>query len=730
MSVDAARRGPFPGLVPFGDPEWFCGREPDIRHVTAHVLARPLTVLFGPSGVGKTSLLQAGVIPRLYARRKRFVGGVLVCSNWVEGPSAAIYQALGTSPQDGELGTLIGVAADRLGGPLVFVLDQFEELFVRGDVVVEELADVLTTLHTRARLLISLREDALSVLEQLDDEVIGIFESLVRLDHLTPNAGREAITGPIAGWNDVHEPVRCEDALVDAVLAGVTVGDEEDGTATVRAPHLQIVMACLWEAMGPSRALTTDLLDSLGGTTGIVADHVDRELGRYEPAEQRAAAGMLRGLVTPSGAKIAHRVADLAAFANVRQPFARDVLTRLTTGSRIVESIGGDRFQLAHDALAEPVLDWCGRADLRQARHRARKRMFATVLFTVVLMVAAYLADGFDPLESASVGERFELRGAQAAPAEMIIVGIDDATLKKLRTSYPFSRKHHAEALDRIADGKPRAIAYDVVFTQRIDSSADYRRFGESIYGAGRPLVFAAQATSPGGKADIFDGSPETIRAIGGGAGFDGFEEDARQVVRRPTYSFDGVKSLAVATVEAAQRRPVARADFDRAYIDYRGPAGTIRTIPFWKLLPAAGRDRISSAAFLDKLVLIGATSSRLGDQLQAWGRLGADMSGVELQANALYTVDHDLPLKDVPRWLTIALIVMLMLVPPALTLVLGLDRVIAISVAVAVVYLATAWLLFGQGFVLAVVAPMTGLAFSTLGAILSHVSAYEGRLA
>ena len=72
----------------------------------------------------------------------------------------------------------------------------------------------------------------------------------------------------------------------------------------------------------------------------------------------------------------------------------------------------------------------------------------------------------------------------------------------------------------------------------------------------------------------------------------------------------------------------------------------------------------------------------------------------------------------------------MLMLVPPALTLVLGLDRVIAISVAVAVVYLATAWLLFGQGFVLAVVAPMTGLAFSTLGAILSHVSAYEGRLA
>ena len=121
------------------------------------------------------------------------------------------------------------------------------------------------------------------------------------------------------------------------------------------------------------------------------------------------------------------------------------------------------------------------------------------------------------------------------------------------------------------------------------------------IYGAGRPLVFAAQATSPGGKADIFDGSPETIRAIGGGAGFDGFEEDARQVVRRPTYSFDGVKSLAVATVEAAQRRPVARADFDRAYIDYRGPAGTIRTIPFWKLLPAAGRDRVSSAAFFDK---------------------------------------------------------------------------------------------------------------------------------
>ncbi|MDX6481241.1 MAG: hypothetical protein QOG85_1751, partial [Gaiellaceae bacterium] len=59
---------PYKGLAAFEDSELdallFFGREPEVDAVVANVLASRLTVLYGPSGVGKSSLLGAGVARR------------------------------------------------------------------------------------------------------------------------------------------------------------------------------------------------------------------------------------------------------------------------------------------------------------------------------------------------------------------------------------------------------------------------------------------------------------------------------------------------------------------------------------------------------------------------------------------------------------------------------------------------------------------------------------------
>ena len=64
------RECPYAGLMPFTEEqaEFFFGREAEREIITANLMASRLTLLYGPSGVGKSSVLNAGVAHDLRAR--------------------------------------------------------------------------------------------------------------------------------------------------------------------------------------------------------------------------------------------------------------------------------------------------------------------------------------------------------------------------------------------------------------------------------------------------------------------------------------------------------------------------------------------------------------------------------------------------------------------------------------------------------------------------------------
>jgi hypothetical protein len=111
----AAPPRPYKGLVPFEDAELdallFFGREREREIIVANLLASRLTVLYGPSGVGKTSLLRAGVTQRLRSLPDAEVG---VFSSWAEDPTD-------------EIDALIASAG---AVDLYLIIDQIEEYFV------------------------------------------------------------------------------------------------------------------------------------------------------------------------------------------------------------------------------------------------------------------------------------------------------------------------------------------------------------------------------------------------------------------------------------------------------------------------------------------------------------------------------------------------------------------------------------------------------------------------
>jgi hypothetical protein len=336
------RSSPYPGLSPYdeGDAGRFFGRRRERDLVIADLLTSRLTVLYGPSGVGKSSLLRAAVLPRLRRGEGLPAGGsprtVAVVDGWREDPAGAVLgavaEATGGEPAEERkpFDEAIAVLVERSGGILLLVLDHFEEYFLyhggRDDPVSAGLPRLLARGDVRARVLISVREDALASLDRLEGSTSPLFGNLLRLGPLSDAAAREAIEKPLDA-----EPVTLEPGLADHVVrllheheprAGAARGLHpafEDG---VEPAYLQLVMRRLWEqeTAAGSSVLRIATLEAMGSMRAIVGDHLRDAMGRLTAAEQRRMAEAFRYLVTPSGAKIAQRRDDLARLTHTSEP--------------------------------------------------------------------------------------------------------------------------------------------------------------------------------------------------------------------------------------------------------------------------------------------------------------------------------------------------------------------------------------------------------------------------
>jgi Novel STAND NTPase 1/WD domain, G-beta repeat len=419
---------PYKGLARYEeeDAPYFFGRDADAELVVANLLAARLTLLFGESGVGKSSLLHAGVAPRLRGADDLVL---VLFSDWrgdaASSLAAALREASGLDAGPVDLVSTIATCAAHSGRDLVVVLDQFEEYFVYHpdedveDTFALEFPRAVTQADLPVTFLIAIREDALARLERFKGRIPGLFETYLRLDRLDRDAAREAIVAPLKRHAAVYpdDAVSADPVLVEQVLDEVEVGrfafgntgaGSLDGAGTasgpgsrpIEAPYLQLVLSRLWdeERRAGSRQLRLETLERLGGAERIVRTHLDDALNALSADEQELAASVFRYLVTPSGTKIAHRIDDLAEYAGAPPAAVASVLGKLAAGStRVVRPAGEDAYEIYHDVLAGAVLDWRARylhdreLAAAEGRRRLRSRL---VLAALVLAIVAGAAAG------------------------------------------------------------------------------------------------------------------------------------------------------------------------------------------------------------------------------------------------------------------------------------------------------------------------------------------------
>ncbi len=403
---------PYKGLLPYTeeDREFFFGRERDSKIIASNLYASSLTVLYGASGVGKSSVLLAGVVPNL-KRDPRSV--VVVFRDWQDTTFRAalkreVLSALSRFPDkkavvDPKMPLDEFLVQCRVGlrMSLFFLLDQFEEYFLYHptdpgqDGFEAEFARAVNRRDVDANFLIALREDGLSKLDRFQGRIPNLLANRLRLDHLRQSDAENAIRKPLDEYNRRRpagsRQVTVDDALVARVIEQVKMGrvvlgeagqGQLDARSSERAdefgvetPFLQMVMTRLWdEATGPgvhppgeAVTLGVNLLDRLGGAERIVRSYLDKVMESELDSEGRnIAARLFRFLVTPTGSKIAHTVGDLASYAEQPTDRVEAVLNRLCSPSvRVLRPVTSmtergeaTRFEIFHDVLASAVLDW------------------------------------------------------------------------------------------------------------------------------------------------------------------------------------------------------------------------------------------------------------------------------------------------------------------------------------------------------------------------------------
>ncbi len=449
---DAEREAacPYPGLEAFTaeNRHFFFGRAADTQLLISNLYASPLTVVYGSSGVGKTSVILAGVVPEV---EREGDAAILVHRTWQDAArSRSLGPRLAQVIGDGDMGEAMGeapiaadvpldVLAERLAArwrrPIFLVFDQFEEYFLYNEASDDagsldgELARLINRRDLDVNVMIVLREDSLAALDRFRHRIPTLLNNLYRLEHLTADEARHAIEEPLAVLASRADPALAlptafEPGLATAVLddlasldragAAPTMGRDE---ARVELPFLQVVLERIWvmECRARSPIVRRATFTAAGGARGIVRQRVQEALDRISPDEQQVVAAVLRHLVTPSGAKLALTLADLAGYAAAPEAVVEGVVHRLVAGdARVLRRVthpSSDpaltKYEIYHDALGAPLQAWRLEMDrrrddqLRRGKRRVRDAMIglaALVLLTAT--VALFLQQGKNRVEA------------------------------------------------------------------------------------------------------------------------------------------------------------------------------------------------------------------------------------------------------------------------------------------------------------------------------------------
>jgi len=357
---------PYRGLAAFGenDAKYFFGRTSEIRTALAQLDVWPLLAVIGPSGVGKSSFVHAGLVPAVKSTGESWQVRVLRPGRHpLQSLATTLDETLDTGlvPLDlidqfqdapGLYGVHLRNAARRKKHKVLIVVDQLEELFTlsdNDDVRRTFLASLLAAADDATapvRVVLSMRADFLDRLAGhkhfLNELTRGLFFlSAPDLDNL-----RETLVRPaeLAGYT-FEDPAIVEDMMQAATSKGAL-------------PLLQFAATRLWDARDRTRRkLTAAAYAQMGGVGGAFARHADEVAAAVPPQSHHLLRAILTRLVTAEGTRAVVDHAELLQLSPDRDEVER-ILDQLVRARLILihpDATQGTTVEIVHEVL---ITEW------------------------------------------------------------------------------------------------------------------------------------------------------------------------------------------------------------------------------------------------------------------------------------------------------------------------------------------------------------------------------------
>lgn len=355
----AGDQAPYKGLEPFqiDDIGKFFGRQRAIEETIRMLATHRFLAVVGPSGSGKSSVVRAGLIPRLRSGEVPDADKWRVLDPIVPGRSprdalASLVQQIDPALPAPEDAQAFAAALDSAGVPVVACVDQFEEIFTLAPSEEQRKAfiDALVTGATETRfphvIVITIRSEFDSLINRYETLHALFIAGRVQLEALSPQDLRAAIEQPAALFGARLEP-GLADELVQSVL-GEPAG----------LPLLQFALLELWRQRTPDDELTRSAYLELGGSPReILARKADEVLASFALQEQRTLSrriflALVGSGLEPTGRRLTRSELDTLAardsIDSVLGVWRRNGLIRIAPPGPIT---GESSIEVAHEAL-------------------------------------------------------------------------------------------------------------------------------------------------------------------------------------------------------------------------------------------------------------------------------------------------------------------------------------------------------------------------------------------
>jgi hypothetical protein len=330
------------------DMEFFYGRLNETQDLFEKVKKSRLTLLYGLSGTGKTSLVQCGLagkftedtwLPLIIRRGENIINSIRSAIDKKANIKTQSYKSL--------VDALTNLYLDHFI-PLTLIFDQFEELFISGEK--QEIDDFISILseiikiNIDCRVILIVREEYLAFFDIFEQKIPSVFDNRMRLERMRRQMVEQVISSIIEASDENRD-------IVSRMADNIS-----DKKGNIELTHLQIYLDKLNRLN--ITEFNVDSIKSVGRLENILGDFLEEQTRLIidQIGNKELVWKILKKLITDDGTKKPVSTNDIRTFFPETQWTLLSTCLELLEKSRIIKKESG-LYELTHDNLAAKIAE-------------------------------------------------------------------------------------------------------------------------------------------------------------------------------------------------------------------------------------------------------------------------------------------------------------------------------------------------------------------------------------